>query len=124
PSPCHLDYYLTSKYNRINGVSFHDGTPFTADDVVFTIERFPNVPNSPNAFSQFTRAIESVKKVDDHTIVVKTKAPNPQQLQDFANVFIVSAKAGKGASTADYNSAKAAIGTGPYKLVEWVNGER
>src|SRR5437868_8954619 len=115
---------LTWEFKLRKGVSFHDGTPFTADDVVFTIERVPNVPNSPNSFSQFTRAIESVKKVDDHTILVRTKAPNPQQLQDFANVFIVSAKAGKGASTADYNSAKAAIGTGPYKLVEWVNGER
>ena len=115
---------LTWEFKLRKGVTFHDGAPFTADDVIFTIERVPNVPNSPNSFSQFTRAIESVKKVDDHTIVVKTKAPNPQQLQDFANLFIVSAKAGKGASTADYNSGKAAIGTGPYKLVEWVNGDR
>src|SRR5690242_21455969 len=66
------------------GVKFHDGTPFTADDVIFTIERVPNVPNSPNSFAQFTRGIESVKKVDDHTIIVKTKAPNPQLLSDFA----------------------------------------
>lgn len=115
---------LTWEFKLRKGVTFHDGTPFSADDVIFTIERVPNVPNSPNSFSQFTRAIESVKKVDDHTIVVKTKAPNPQQQQDFANLFIVSAKAGKGASTADYNSGKAAIGTGPYKLVEWVNGDR
>ena len=43
---------------------------------------------------------------------------------DLANVWIVSAKAAKGATTADFNSGKAAIGTGPYKLVEWVNGER
>src|SRR5438105_8502803 len=91
---------LTWEFKLRKAVTFHDGTPFTADDVVFTIERVPNVPNSPNSFSQFTRAIESVKKVDDQTILVRTKAPNPQQLQDFANVFIVSAKAGKGASTA------------------------
>ncbi len=115
---------LTWEFKLRQGVTFHDGTPFTADDVVFTIGRVPDVPNSPNSFSQFTRAIESVKKVDDHTIVVKTKAPNPQQLQDFTNLFIVSAKAGKGAATADYNSGKAAIGTGPCKLVEWVNGDR
>src|SRR4029453_18443137 len=37
---------------------------------------------------------------------------------------IVQAKAAKGATTADFNSGKAVVGTGPYKLVEWVNGER
>jgi peptide/nickel transport system substrate-binding protein len=115
---------LTWEFRLRPGVVFHDGTPFTADDVIFTIDRVPNVPNSPNSFAQFTRGIESVKKVDDHGIVVRTKAPNPQLLSDLANVFIVSSKAAKGATTADFNSGKAVVGTGPYKLVEWVNGDR
>jgi peptide/nickel transport system substrate-binding protein len=106
------------------GVTFHDGTPFTADDVIFTIDRVPNVPNSPNSFSQFTRGIEAVSKVDDLTIRIRTKAPNPQMLSDLANIFIVSAKAAKGATTADFNSGKAVVGTGPYRLVEWVNADR
>ena len=114
---------LTWEFKLRKGVTFHDGTPFTADDVIFTIERVPNVPNSPNSFAQFTRGIESVTKTDDHTIVVRTKAPTPQLLSDFANVFIVSAKAAKGATTADFNSGKAVVGTGPYKLVKFVNGE-
>jgi peptide/nickel transport system substrate-binding protein len=113
----------TWEFKLRKGVTFHDGTPFTADDVIFTIERVPNVPNSPNSFAQFTRGIESVKKVDDHTIVVKTKAPNPQLLSDFANIFIVQAKAARGATTADFNSGKAVVGTGPYKLVKFVTGE-
>jgi len=106
------------------GVKFHDGSPFTADDVIFTVERVPNVPNSPNSFAQFTRGIEKITKVDDHTIVVRTKAPNPSFLNDMTNVFIVSAKAAKGATTADFNSGKAAVGTGPYKLGQFVSGER
>src|SRR5690349_18263286 len=105
------------------GVKFHDGTPFTADDVIFTIERVPNVPNSPNSFAQFTRGIESVRKVDDLTVVVKTKAPTPQLLSDLANIFIVSARAAKGATTADFNSGKAVVGTGPYKPVRVTGGE-
>ncbi len=115
---------LTWEFKLRQGVVFHDGSPFTAEDVLFTVERVPNVPNTPNSFSQFTRSIERITKVDDHTIVVRTKAPNPQLLNDFANVFIVSARAARGASTADFNSGKAAVGTGPYRLVEWVNGER
>jgi peptide/nickel transport system substrate-binding protein len=114
----------TWEFKLRQGVTFHDGTPFTADDVIFTIDRVPNVPNSPNSFAQFTRGIESLRKVDDYTIVVKTRAPSPQLLSDFANVFIVSAKAARGATTADFNSGKAVVGTGPYKLVEWVSGER
>ncbi|MGE5097313.1 MAG: ABC transporter substrate-binding protein [Betaproteobacteria bacterium] len=114
---------LTWEFRLRDGVAFHDGTPFTADDVIFTIDRVPNVPNSPNSFAQFTRGIESVKKVDDHTIVIRTKAPNPQLLSDLANIFIISSKAAKGAATADFNSGKAVVGTGPYKLVEWVNGD-
>ena len=113
----------TWQFDLRRGVLFHDGTPFTADDVIFTIDRVPNVPNSPNSFAQFTRGIESVKKVDDNTILIRTKAPNPQMLSDLANIFIVSARAAKGATTADFNSGKAVIGTGPYKLVEWVNGD-
>jgi peptide/nickel transport system substrate-binding protein len=114
---------LTWEFKLREGVTFHDGTPFTADDVIFTIDRVPNVPNSPNSFAQFTRGIESVKKVGDHAIVIRTKAPNPQLLSDLANIFIVSSKAAKGATTADFNSGKAVIGTGPYKLVEWVNSD-
>ena len=113
----------TWEFRLRQGVKFHDGTPFTADDVIFTIDRVPNVPNSPNSFAQFTRGIESVKKVDDHTIVVKTRAPNPQLLSDFANIFIVSARAAKGATTADFNSGKAVVGTGPYRLVKFVTSE-
>src|SRR3954469_10216234 len=105
------------------GVKFHDGTPFTTEDVIFTIDRVPNVPNSPNSFAQFTRGIESVKKKDEGTLVITTKAPNPQLLSDLANIFIVSSRAAKGATTADFNAGKAVVGTGPYKLVEWPNGE-
>ena len=115
---------LTWEFRLRKGVTFHDGSPFTADDVLFTLERVPNVPNSPNSFSQYTRGIEKATKVDDHTVVLRTKAPNPMLPNDLSNVFIVSAKVAKGATTADFNSGKAAIGTGPYRLVEWVNGER
>ncbi len=115
---------LTWEFKLRKGVTFHDGSPFTADDVLFTLERVPNVPNSPNSFSQYTRGIEKATRVDDHTVVLRTKAPNPMLPNDLSNVFIVSAKSAKGATTADFNSGKAAIGTGPYKLVEWVNGER
>lgn len=106
------------------GVVFHDGSPFTADDVIATIERVPNVPNTPNSFAQFTRGIDKISKVSDSVLRFTTKQPNPTLPQDLANIFIIPAKLAKSVTTADFNSGKAAIGTGPYKLVEWVNGDR
>ena len=105
------------------GVKFHDGSPFTADDVLFTFERAPNVEASPSSFGTYTKG-KTLTKVDDHTIHITTERPYPLMPNDVANINIISKKNGEGAKTADYNSGKAAIGTGPYKFVEWVPGDR
>jgi peptide/nickel transport system substrate-binding protein len=98
------------------GVTWHDGRPFTADDVVFTFERVPNVPNSPGGFAGFLRMVESVQVVDPLTLRITTRAPHPLLPIDLASVFIVSRHVGQGATTDDYNAGRAAIGTGPYRL--------
>ena len=104
-------------------VKFHDGSPFTADDVVFTFERAGNVPNSPSSFGLYTKG-KRVTKVDDLTVHLVTEGPAPLLPNDVSNISIISKKAAEGATTGDFNQAKAAIGTGPYKLVEWVPGDR
>ncbi|MBR0679404.1 ABC transporter substrate-binding protein [Roseomonas eburnea] len=106
------------------GVTWHDGRPFTADDVVFTFSRVPNVPNSPGGFQGFLRAIERIEVVDPHTIRIHTKRPHPLMPLDLASVSIISRHAGEGASTEDYNSGKAAIGTGPYRYASYRLGDR
>ena len=114
----------TWEFKLRKGVKFHDGSEFSADDVIATYERVPNVPNSPNSFAQFVRGIASIAKLGDDTLIIKTKTPNPKLAFELARVFIVPAKVAKSATTADFNSMKAAIGTGPYKVSEWVNGDR
>ncbi len=106
------------------GVVFHDGTPLKADDVAFTFDRAPKVPNTPASYSQFLRRITAVTAVDDATVRVTTDGPNPMVVRQVSNVAIVSRKHGTGATTNDYNFGKAAIGTGPYKLAEWVPADR
>jgi peptide/nickel transport system substrate-binding protein len=105
------------------GVQWHDGAPFTADDVLFSFDRVPNVPNSPGLFSYATKG-KTLKKVDDLTVHMTTGAPSPLLPNDLTAVFIVSKKHGTGAATADYNSGKAAIGTGPFKFAEYIPGDR
>lgn len=106
------------------GVTFQDGSPFTADDVAFTLERAPNVPNSPNSFGIYTRQIREVTIVDPYTIRFRTDEPYPLMANDLSAVGIISRKASSGAATQDFNSGKATFGTGPYRFVEWVPGDR
>ena len=113
----------TWEFKLRKNVKFHDGTPFTADDVIFSFERAPNVEGSPSNFGIYAKG-KTFTKVDDHTVHVKTAAPYPLMPNDVSQVFIVSRKHGQGAKTPDYNSGKAAIGTGPYKFVEYTPGNR
>jgi peptide/nickel transport system substrate-binding protein len=106
------------------GVTWHDGRPFTADDVVFTFARVPNVPNSPGGFQGFLRAITRVEVVDSHTLRLHTARPHPLMPLDLASVSIIARHAAEGAGTEDFNTGRAAIGTGPYRLVSYRSGDR
>jgi peptide/nickel transport system substrate-binding protein len=115
---------LTWEFKLRKNVKFHDGSPFTADDVVFTLNRVPNVPNSPSSFATFTKPIVDVKVIDPYTIVFKTATPHVLLPSDIAAVPIVSRKNGEKATTDDYNSGRAAIGTGAYKFAEYTPNQR
>ncbi len=113
----------TWEFKLRTGVKFHDGTPFTADDVIFTMQRAPNVENSPGSFAIYVKG-KTFTKVDDHTVRVTTPEPYPLMPNDMATIAIVSKKHGEGAKTDDYNQGKAAIGTGPFKYAEFVKADR
>ena len=57
------------------GVKFHNGQEFTADDVIATFKRVPNVPNSPASFAFFVRPIVDIRRSDTHTLRLKTDKP-------------------------------------------------
>ncbi len=113
----------TWEFKLRKGVKFHDGSPFTADDVVFTFQRAPNVEGSPSSFGTYLKGKE-ITRIDDHTVHIKTERPYPLMPNDMSTFSIVSRKHGEGAKTPDYNSGKATIGTGAYKFVEFLPGDR
>ena len=113
----------TWEFKLRKGVKFHDGSDFTAADVVASIERVPKVPNSPSPFTAYTKQIQKIDIVDPYTIRFKTATPYPLMPTDMTQVAIIS-KQFANASTEDFNSGKAAIGTGPYKVVRYTKGDR
>jgi peptide/nickel transport system substrate-binding protein len=102
----------TWEFKLRKNVHWHDGSPFTADDVVFTLKRV------------LTKPVIDVKVVDAHTLVFKTATPHVLLPSDLSAVRIVSRLYGEKATTEDYNSGKAAVGTGPYKFVEYIPNQR
>jgi peptide/nickel transport system substrate-binding protein len=113
---------VTWEFKLRPNVKFHDGTPLTAEDVAFTFRRAPKVPNSPGSFSVYMKLVKDVKIIDPLTIQVTTPGPSPELLADLAAILIVSKKHGENATTADYNTGKVVIGTGPYRFEEWTQG--
>ncbi len=106
------------------GATWHDGSPVTPDDVAFTFARVPNVPNSPGGFAGMIRAVARVEAVDATTLRIHTSRPTPNLPIDMVSIHIVSRKHGEGAATEDYNSGKAAIGSGLFRLTRYTNGDR
>jgi len=117
PSPTLWRFHL-----RPN-VRFSDGTPFTADDVLFSIARARG-PGS-NVAGNFA-SVKEVRKVDDLTVDIETSAPNPILVEEITGVGMMSriwAERNNATRSADLTSreenfaTRNAMGTGPFMLV-------
>jgi peptide/nickel transport system substrate-binding protein len=112
------------------GVKFHNGSDFTADDAVFSIQR-AMAPTSN--FTPYIQGVDRVVKVDNRTIDIFTKSFNPVLLNQMTELRMMSkawaeknnSVAPKDIKTKDENFAhRNAMGTGPYVLKEWLNDQR
>jgi peptide/nickel transport system substrate-binding protein len=113
--------------NLRKGVKFQDGSPFTADDVVFSFERAAK----SKQFRTYAIPAGVPKKIDDYTVEFTTPQPNPVNLISISEVPIMSrawAEKNKATNPQDFTTkelpyaAKNAMGTGPYKLVSYTPG--
>ena len=91
---------------------------------MFSLQRPATLTASPGPFTGFVKPITARKIVDPWTIQLKTAAPYAMLPYDLDSIFIVSKKAAAGAATGDFDSGKAAAGTGPYKLLRFARGDR
>jgi peptide/nickel transport system substrate-binding protein len=121
---------LTKTFHLRKGVTFHDGTPFNADAVVFTFMRIID-PNHPFHYGDMAPGvanfdhIEKVEKVDDYTVKTTLKWPFPyheQMISTYDGLIMCPSTFEKYGDQAFMPTH--ANGTGPFKLVNWVDGDR
>jgi peptide/nickel transport system substrate-binding protein len=118
------------RFELRKGVKFHDGSPFTADDVVFSYGR---IKQPQGTMGIYVAGVSDVKKVDEHTVDFVLSAPNPILLRNTINFFIMSkawAEKNKTTNTQDYKNkeenfaSRNAMGTGPYRITAWTPEQR
>ena len=107
------DDEVTWTFHLRKNVKFSDGTPFTAADVAFNIDRA-----AQNIISDVVINIKSHEVVDDNTIKIVTATPDAVLLDNMAQMRLVSKSYAEKAGDDELNLKP--IGTGPYRLVEWV----
>lgn len=102
-------------------VRFHNGAEMTAADVIYSFKRSMD----PKFSRQLTlsRAIQSMQAPDPYTLVVTTAKPVVSFLDYLDNAYILSEAAAK-ESGDEVTLGRKPVGTGPFKFVEWVRGDR
>lgn len=122
------------------GVTFSNGKPFTAEDVVFTFCRtLKNETKVSDSFADITGNFASVEAPDAHTLIINTINPEPLMPNLLSSLSILSASivehgpisydvakncgvTGAWPAVSGFNDGSLAIGTGPYKLKSYVRG--
>lgn len=101
-------------------VTWHDGSPFTADDVVFTYEQVRTEANA-SVWNSAISALDSVTKVDETTVEFALNKPYTYFPEKLAMVPVISKSHGY---EPNGNLAREMMGTGPFVFEEWAEGER
>ncbi|WP_229672929.1 ABC transporter substrate-binding protein [Salipiger pallidus] len=109
------------RFHLREGVTFHDGSAFDADDVVASLIRARD--KESQAFASYTRNISEVIAEDPLTVVVETAVPDPMILNSLSRIRIISSDYAE-ADVAEFENGPAAVGTGPFKLVSYTPGDR
>jgi peptide/nickel transport system substrate-binding protein len=110
------------RFKLRRGVKFHDGTPFTADDVVFSYQR-----TKTSQVAAIVATFKEVNKIDDHTVEIVTNGPDPIIPDEITDWYIMSKawaeknhaeKMAEPTKNEDNYAVRNANGTGPFMLKE------
>ncbi len=104
------------------GVKWHDGVEFTSDDVLFTYQTVTD-PKMPTPYGSIYGPVEKIEALDKYTVKVTYKETYAPALESWGMGIIPKhALLGKDLTSPEVN--RSPVGTGPYKLKEWVTGQK
>ena len=118
------------RFELRKGVKFADGSPFTADDVIFS---FGRIKQPQGTMQIYVTGINEIKKIDDHTVDFILAAPQPILLRNIIDFRIMSkswSEKNKTTNVQDYKAkeenyaSRNVNGTGPYKITGWTPDQR
>jgi peptide/nickel transport system substrate-binding protein len=100
-------------FHLVDNAVFHNGEPFTANDIAYTVQRM-----KPKALGPYLQFFDNVEVVDPHTCRIHLAKPyGPMEATIASLVDITNEKAIKSG-----DPKQTAVGTGPYRLTDWVKG--
>lgn len=111
----------TYTFHLEENVQWHDGQPFTAEDVKFTIEAIMDPENGSENAPNY-EDVEEITVIDDHTVAFRLAAPNVAFL-DYMTMAVLPRHLLEGEDMQTSGFFRAPVGTGPYKLAAWDEGQ-
>jgi len=114
---------LTLTFHLRRGVKWHDGAPFTAQDMLFSYQVMVD-PKTPTAYSGDYLQVKKAEVLDDYTFRVTYPQPFAPALGSWAGLSILPKHLLAGQDITKSPLGRQPIGTGPYKFKEWQSGER
>lgn len=119
-SPDHLTYTFTIR----DGVRWHDGVPFTADDVIYSFDRIRDPKVDAASIRSYFKDVTSVKKVDERTVRFTYRRPYFKALEICGGIPIVPKHIfDNGLDFNTHPANREPVGTGPYRFAEWKTGQ-
>lgn len=112
---------MTYTFHLEENVTWHDGAPFTSKDVKFTIEAIMDPENGAENAPNYEDVVD-IATPDDNTVIFTLSAPNYAFLE-YMTMAILPVHLLEGENMQESDFFRAPVGTGPYKLTEWDEGQ-